>query len=412
MSGRISTAGFYAQGVNSITSQQGKLAKLQEQLATGSKLNTGADDPVGAGQAIGLDRALAELERFDKNAATLERRLGMQENALTDAGAQLTRARDLMIQGNNSTLSDADRKSIASELTQIRESLLAIANGQDGAGRYLFGGTEDATAPFTSGAGGVTYNGDQTQRRIDIAPALAVADAAPGSEVFMRVRTGDGTMDVSVGAGNTGTGIVSDFAVTDSAAWTGDPLRVVFTTPDAEGNATRYEIQAQAADGTWATVPDSEGDYVAGRAISHGGMQVTLTGAPAVGDSVEAGTAGTRDIFATLDNAIAALATEATTPAQKAARSNAIGAALRDVAGAQDHLIDVRGTGGAALSAIDQSADTREAQGITIKTTLSGLRDLDYAQAVSDLAIQQASLEAAQAAFLQTQSMNLFQKLG
>ena len=87
----------------------------------------------------------------------------------------------LGVQANNSSLSDGDRKAIAAELRGILDGLLSMANSTDGTGRYLFAGSADDSAPFSRTTTGVAYNGDQTQRRVELAPETFIADTSPGN---------------------------------------------------------------------------------------------------------------------------------------------------------------------------------------------------------------------------------------
>ena len=121
MTDRISTGMMYGQSLSGMLVRQKQLNTLQQQLATGQKLVTAKDDPVAAGTAVGLDRTLAELERFGKNANTVANRLGLQENVLAQAGDYMIRVNELAIQANNSSLSDQDRQAIAAELRSIYE---------------------------------------------------------------------------------------------------------------------------------------------------------------------------------------------------------------------------------------------------------------------------------------------------
>src|SRR5690606_27918661 len=89
-------------------------------------------------------------------------------------------------------LSDQDRASIASELRAVRSELLAIANRDDGNGRRLFAGTRDGVIPFADNGGVVAYAGDDGRNRIEVSPDQHITDGDAGSDVFLRVRTGDG----------------------------------------------------------------------------------------------------------------------------------------------------------------------------------------------------------------------------
>lgn len=396
MISRLSTSMLYQQSISQLQSRQAGLAQLQEQMATARKLVTAKDDPVGAGAAVKLDRALAELEQFESNGNTLRHRLGLQENVLAQAGDALGRVSTLAVQANGGALSDADRRAIAIEVASLRDTLLDLANTPDGTGRYLFGGTRDGGIPFTDAGGVVAYNGDQTRRSVEVAPLMPVDDTLPGSEVFMRVRTGDGRIDARVDAGNSGTGTIAGFTLADSAQWNGGAYRIDF-----------------AANGTY-SVTDANGDPVAtgthapGDTLAFAGLTLSIEGNPADGDGFTIGPAQTRDVFATLDALLGALTMEPTTGTQQAAQQNALQGALRDIATAQGHLIDARADGGARLAALDQADDLRMAQGVTIEGTLSGMRDLDYAEAISRFELEMVALEAAQLSFMQMQRLSLF----
>lgn len=400
MNYRISTGMMYQQSISTMLAKQAQLAHTQQQLASGQKLVTAKDDPVAAGTAVGLDRALAELERFALNANTVQNRLGLQENALTLVGDAMARVHELTLQANNAALGDDSRLAISTELKAIYAGLLDLANSTDGTGRYLFGGTADGSAPFAIAGGNVIYSGDQVQRQVEVAPDMFVSDALPGSEVFLRLRTGDGRIDAHAGAGNTGTGLLMDFSVTDTTAWDGGSYTVSFTAADA------WEVR-DAGNAVIAT-----GTYTQGESIAFAGVQMKIDGHPAAGDSFALGPSSTRDIFATLQGLIDTLETNPTTDQQRAAMQNGLQAAMRDVATAQGRMIDARASGGAQLSAIDDAAALREANSVTLKGTLSGLRDLDWAEAIGRYQMESTALQAAQTVFMQMQSLSLFKLMG
>lgn len=393
---RISTGMLYQQSLSSMQSKQTSLAHIQQQLNTGLKLNTAKDDPVGAGSAVGLDRALAELERFGKNGDVVRHRLNMQESVLAQVNDTMGRIHVLTVQANTGTMSDSDRNTIATEISSLRDSLFDLANTADGTGRFLFGGTQDASPPFARSGGSVAYAGDQTQRQVEIAPQMFASDAVPGSEAFLRIRTGDGVLDVTAGAANSGTGKTGNFALVDSGAWDGGRYRAVF---DAVGG-----YQVLDAGGTVV----ADGTYTPGDVIGFKGVTLSISGAPAEGDTFEIGPAGTRDIFATLNGLVGALTMKPTTDSERVAQQNALNNAMRDVATAEEHLIDLRVGGGAQLSALDQSEELLGALDVTLQTTLSGLRDLDYVDAISKFNLEKVALEAAQLSFMQIQRLSLF----
>ncbi len=396
---RISTAGLYAQGLNGMLQQQQKVSRTQLELVSQSKLHRGADDPAGMAQAQRLDHAIASLVQNGKNADGLEHRLRSQETALTDVGSQLTRARELAIQANSGAMSPTDRKLIADELRAIRSEVLSIANRDDGAGRRLFAGTRDGAVPFTDNGGVVGYGGDDGRNLVEVAPDLSLGDTDPGSNVFMRVRSGDGTVRGRADAGNTGNGVLQSTSVADHGAWGGRALRIEFTARDAW----------RMVDAGGAEV--ATGAYTAGSTIGAGGVQVTLTGAPAPGDSFAVQRAPAQDVFATLQSLADALDAPVSSPADQARRDNAIGAAIGDLGTAQDHMLTLRASTGTRLASLDNAVDTRDAHGISLEESLSALRDVDIAEAASRLALQMTALEAAQKTMLRVQGMSLFDRM-
>ncbi len=393
---RISSNMMYDQSVALMLSKQSKLNHLEQQLSTGKKIVSAKDDPVGSGTAVGMDRVLAELEKLGSNANTAQNRLGLQENVLSQAGELLQQVSDLTVQANNPALSNEDRKGVANELKAIKDSLLALANTTDGSGRYLFGGAADANAPFTVSNGTVSYNGDQTQRQVEVAPGTFIKDALPGSEIFMRVRTGDGTVDGGAAAANTGQAVLTDISRDGSGSWDGSSYSLHFTAADT------YEVRdaSNAVIGT--------GTYASGEDITFEGLRVRIEGTPAAGDTFNAGQAGTRDVFATIDQLVQTLQMDTSTQAGRTAQQNALQGSIRDVRRASELMIDARAAGGAQLAAADDAASLREANTVTLKTSLSQMRDLNYADAIGQYKLEGAALQAAQTIFTQMQSMSLF----
>lgn len=399
---RISSNAFFEANIGQLLRRQAELIATQDTLSSGRRVNRAGDDPLAAGAATALDRSLAELQRFELNGHVLANRLNLQEGSLAQAGDALQRARELVIQAANAPLSSSDRASLAREVRQIRANLLALANGTDASGRYLFGGTQDDRPPFVDAPGGVAYVGDQVQRRIEVAPALALQDAEPGSEVWMRVPTGDGRVRASAAAGNLGTGLLGTFGVVDAAAWaaTGHAgFQVVFSSP------TAWEIQDA---GGAPLVPPQTGSYTAGATIAFQGLQLVLNGEPVAGDRFIVEPAPRQDIFRTLDDLASVLEVSASTVLERSRQQNAIFVALGNIASAQDHFVDQRAAGGARLAGLDEASALREATSVTLRATLSSLRDTNMAEAASRLAQQSTALDAAQLSFQRIARLSLF----
>ena len=77
-------------------------------------------------------------------------------------------------------------------------------------------------------------------------------------------------------------------------------------------------------------------------------------------------------------------------------------------AGESAHLIEKRGEIGARVRAHDQQEALNADFAVHLKTTLSAVRDLDYAEALSRLSQELFGLDAAQQAFARAQNLSLF----
>ncbi len=396
---RITNNYIQTQFLAAIGQLQANLATTQNQVALGQRFTTASQDPVAAGNVNSYGLALAQSQQFDRNANIAQNRLGLEDNALSQFTSALQSIRDLALQANNSSQSDQNRAAIAAQVEQIRDNLLSIANSQDGNGEYLFSGYSTKTLPFSLTATGATYNGDQGQRQLQIAVGRTVADNDPGSAVFEQIKTGNGVFQAAANPANTGTGVFGATTVIDPAAYDGGTYSINFLTP------TTYEVR----DSANALV--TSGTYASGQSIAFKGVQVTLTGAPAAADSFTVSKSVNQDIFTTVQNLLNALNSSTGNPAAAARLNNSIGTAINNIDQTLEQTSNVRASVGARLNAIDSQAELGGNQQLQLKTMISQLQDLDYAEALTRLNQQLTSLSAAQQSYTMTQGLSLFKYL-
>ena len=173
---RISTAGLHQAALTQMMTKSSALMKTQNQIASGTRILTPADDPIGAAQALEIDRALAESQQHEKNTTAATNRLSFEEQTLTDATSLLQRVRDLVLQANSPTLDDTARKSIMSEVQVRFADLVDLANRKDTNGEYLFSGYSTQTRPFA-----LAGRSPRAQRE---RPVLFRANPAPHLGIF------------------------------------------------------------------------------------------------------------------------------------------------------------------------------------------------------------------------------------
>jgi flagellar hook-associated protein 3 FlgL len=341
---------------------------------------------------------LAQSQQYATNAGSAQTNLNTEDNALSQVQSQLQSLRDLALEANSGTLSNTDRTAIATQAVQIQNSLLSLANTQNGNGEYIFGGFAAQAQPFTLTATGATYNGDQGQRQIQIAAGQTVADGDNGDTVFNQIKTGNGTFTVSVNSGNTGSGIVGATTVSDPTAYDGGTYSIQF------GAAGAYQVLEGA------TVVTS-GTYTDGGTIAFNGVQMTLSGQPAAGDSFSLAPSTNQSLFTTVQNLVTALQTGVSTPASATSLNNSINSAINNIDQALSQSSDVRATIGGRLNSITTQQSVGTSQQTQLQQSISKLQSLDYASAITTLDQQNTTLSAAMQAFTLTQGLSLFKFL-
>ena len=203
---RISTAQIFQQQVTAMLEQQVELAKTEQQLATGKRLVSAADDPAASLRNLQLGDRLTQNEQYLRNLDAVQGRLEIEEGALASSVDLMQRVRELAVQALNATLGPEDMKAIEVEVRSQLDGLLAVANTQNANGEFLFAGYQVDTIPFSSnGSGNVTYNGDQGRQHLQVSQTRKIAAADVGSDIFQGVNAAAGGITSSFD-------ILNDFA--------------------------------------------------------------------------------------------------------------------------------------------------------------------------------------------------------
>lgn len=397
---RVSTQQLFAQGIAAMLDQQASVGKLQQQVSTGKRILTPADDPAGSARVLQIGQALGQNTQYQTNADAANSRLTQEETTLSSAGNNLQRVRELVVQALNAPLSDQDRASIAKEVRQRLSEMMGLANSRDSQGDYLFGGYQTKSRPFSVDASGqVVYHGDQGTRMLQISPDRQIADSDPGQNVFMAVRNGNGKFVANAASTNTGSGSILPGSVADVSAYQPDNFRIVFT------SASTYDV----VDDTTGSTVQSGQAYTSGANISFNGITTSISGQPATGDTFTVAPSTSQSVFATLDNIATALETPRGSAANGAQLDSVLNRSLSEIDQASEKFIEVRTAIGARQNAIDSQKQINADVKVQLSTDKSRLQDADMVQAVSDLSRSLTALQASQQAFAKVQGLSLFQ---
>lgn len=181
---RISTSMIYDRGVGGMQQQWSSLIQTQQQLSSGRRVLTPADDPVASARAVELSQSKSVNERFLVNIRAADDAMALMEGHLQGAGEILHYVRERAVQAGNATLSAVDLENMATDIKAQFEALMAIGNARDGVGDYLFSGYRAQTQPFTGDVDATTYNGDSGERSIQVAAARVMSVGLPGGALF------------------------------------------------------------------------------------------------------------------------------------------------------------------------------------------------------------------------------------
>ena len=395
---RISTSAIYNANISMLNQQQAKLLQTQQQLASGRRMLTPADDPIAAARALEVTQSDAINTQYATNRNAARYATSLSESILQSVTNLLQDVRTTAVQAGGGALTPSDKQTLASALSGRLEELKSLANSSDGQGNFLFSGYQGRTQAFSNSASGVQYMADDGQRMVQVSSSRQLAASDSGSDIFMRIKNGNGTFVTQPASGNNGSGIASQGIVTNPALLTGNNYQVNFT------SATTYNVI-----NTTTSVAVSTGNaYTSGQAISFGGMQFDISGAPASGDSFTLTPSTNESIFKTISDLITTLNTTSATPATF---SNNLSKALNMLDRGLDNVLTVRASLGSRLIELDALQTTGEDIGLNYKTTLSQLQDVDYNKGISELNQQQLSLTAAQKSFRQISDLSLFNYL-
>lgn len=277
---RISTNQFYDTSAANYQKNFAKVLKTMEESSSQVRVNTAADDPVGASRLLQLGTQAALLEQYETNTKTIRATLGTTEAVMESIDNVLQRARELSVSAGNAGYTDADRQATASELGQIEEQLLSLMNSKDENGKYIFAGSKGDTIPFTRNDDGTySYNGDQVTLDLPIGDTMSMATNSTGWEVFQQaVNTSRSQVTMTAPAVNDGRVVLSDGQVSSSVSYnskfrSGEPYTVEFVSgtqlkiTDSLGN----DVTAEASQGG-SFDPASK----SGQAVNFRGVELTL----------------------------------------------------------------------------------------------------------------------------------------
>jgi flagellar hook-associated protein 3 FlgL len=338
---RIADSMKYSNTKDALGRNRSEMSELQTQAASQKRVNKPSDDPVGTTQLMNSRTEVKGISQYLKNLDFAQSFLNFTDQSLDEITGTLNRAKELTLsQANDPSSSDVTRKAVATEVRQLYNQALQIANRKMG-NRYIFGGYGTAQTPFKIDG---TYQGDRGEIMIEINKGAYVAMNMPGDVVFLgRDANSSGVLN-SVPANP---GELNDTQMKE--------LKSREENPEKPGS-----IRA----------PASMSDSAATKESDFGNMDTFLEG---------------ENVFKVLANLETGLVTN-----DKAAIQDSI-AKIDTVT---DQIIHARAKVGSRVMHITNSTDTLQKSTVDEKAKQSGIEDADTYELFSNLSQNETTLKA------------------
>jgi flagellar hook-associated protein 3 FlgL len=179
---RITSQTMTTRVMDDLRAAQAKVARHQQEVASGRRIVQASDDALGTHDALLLRGSLDGLAKHRESIAGATAWVSATDSALSQITDVVHRARELTLQGANGATTNAGRAAIAAEIGQLIDVVKDAANAKVG-DDYIFGGTATSTRPYTPG-GVDAYAGDTAVVARGIGPGVAVQVNTTGAQVL------------------------------------------------------------------------------------------------------------------------------------------------------------------------------------------------------------------------------------
>ena len=388
---RISNRTIY-QNINlHLSNLTEELKNIQEQIATGKRINKPSDDPIATTQALRLRKVLSQIDQYGENIEHGSSWLKVTDVALGTIDQLISQTIDIAYQMSVGTGTAAERQSLAPQIQRLLEQCIQIGNTQLN-GRYIFSGYQDDSPAFTD---------DLTIRPASADPGNdpAYTGTATSSGTYTDLYGKQYVVEITTG-GAVG---VARYRVSEDggATWGPDDAFATSTSPTPVYESADLGVRIAFSDsGTLAPgdrfsidVSHYQGDsgeieIVTG---SSSRTEINLTGDEIFG---EAGS-DLLDVLAGLKNAL-----EANDPT---GIRDSIGPLVQFQSGMTGHRTEV----GSRLESIEVYKKILSGLDLLHTNRLSDIEEVDLAQAITLLQVKQTLYESALYSASQILSLNL-----
>ena len=426
---QVSTKLFNQQAVNQFGKLTEQIQDLQAKVSTGKNILRSSDDPVAAVELSAAKEQKNILDRFKRNVDSAQRRLDLADASIQQAVNVMIRISELAIQAGNDTNGVAERVAIRTEVEQLSNVMMEIANTRDAQGQSLFAGYHTNSQAFRKNVDGTfEYLGDRGTHSVQISESMNVATSIDGGTAFQTVDTGKGrksTFDIisnTINAISTASGLSRQGSGAASASLDfnvpRDPQNWTFTLTGSKGAKT---ISTTISEGKFSDVVTKINAETANTGISAaldsatGKITLTETQSRLIkvdNIQIEGMDFSSTEVKSYVDfNTLSGDGTAVGAYRRLTDVDQLISSSVTDVQKATDHLSQQRAFLGAQINKAERQKDALDQRIIATSEKISDIDTADMAALVTKLQSLLLNKDAAQQAYAKISQSSLFDYL-
>jgi flagellar hook-associated protein 3 FlgL len=239
---------FNSTFLNDLSASENRISRANQELSSGYRVNQPADDPGAINAILGYQSQIDQVTQTQSNLTQASIIANISDSAIGSANTMLAQLTSIATQGASSTATAASRSSLGQQVQGIEEQLVSLANTTF-SGRYVFGGDNPSTQPYT-------FNWS-------VPPGGVVRNNPAGNSVTLANSDGD-TLTIP---GQTAQQIFDAQTPTGSAAL-GNIFQNVYALGQALQNNQQVNIQAAAVSIQASVVQLGQAATISGNTLS------------------------------------------------------------------------------------------------------------------------------------------------
>lgn len=177
---RLSTSQMYSSSMNGILQSNNRLNTVNNQMTSGKRVLSPADDPVAAAQTLNSKTRMAIVEQYNRNLDFGDKNLSLTESVLDQTETALIGLKERAIQLGSDQWSDEQIKASGVEVKEMLNHLQGLLNTRNESGEYIFAGSQAGQRAYE----GNIFQGDSVEREAQVADDTFIKMLTSGARVF------------------------------------------------------------------------------------------------------------------------------------------------------------------------------------------------------------------------------------